>query len=122
MKLFVDDRLVVERAWAWIPMPEKKYFGYVEIKRSKTGARRCDIQMVDPIPNKLCDECYGFSSPAKSVDEAVEKFAEGMLDDRERYVLDRSWRPSRNVLKTHWKRRRRRLKEIHDYIKDGSSG
>lgn len=112
----VDGLPVVDRAWVWITMPEKKYFGYVEIERFEYGEYGYNIQMVDPIPNKIGDECYGERGAADSIDEAVNKFVDGMLTDRERRIGDRSWKPKRSELKRLWKSRKYRLKEIHAHI------
>ncbi len=108
----------VESAWVWVPMPEKKYFGYARIQKTASGRYELWIDMVDPIPNKLSDECYGGSHRARtnSLKKAVDLFAESMLDDRERYVGDRRWKPSRETMKRLWKMRGDRLKYLREQI------
>lgn len=103
----MEQRKIIARKWVWIPMPEKRYLGRVTI--SDTGS---DIEMVDPIPNKLSDECYGEMTNAKTVDQAVRRFVAGMLQDRRKYVGDRNWCPSRETLRRLWKRRSERRAEI----------
>ena len=88
-------------------MPEKSYRGRVTI--SNLGS---DIEMVDPIPNRLNDECYGESTNAKTVSQAVRKFAQGMLQDRQKYFGDRNWRPDRETRRRLWKKRSERRVEI----------
>lgn len=94
-------------AWLWIRMPEKNYYAHVRVDERGYS----NVTMVDPVPNKLGDECYGELSHATSVDHAARKFADGMLRDREKYFGSKNWRPSREITKRLWKNRSRRLAE-----------
>lgn len=95
-------------AWIWVPMPEKKYLGLASVDAD--GWFR--IEMVDPIPNRLDDECYGESSGAKTIKQGVARFVRGMLADRKKYFGDMNWRPSRRTLRKLWKGRAERRKDI----------
>lgn len=92
-------------SWVWIEMPEKSYLGHVIVD----AAGLSDVVMVDPIPNKLDDECYGQFSKAKSVADAVKQFSADMMADREKYCGDALWRPPRRTLSRLWRNRRGRF-------------
>ncbi len=104
------EQTITARRWVWVPMPEKRYRGRVTI--SNLGS---EIEMIDPIPNRVMDECYGESTNAKTVDQAVRKFVTGMLQDRQKYLGDRRWRPDRETLRRLWKGRSERRKDIETH-------
>lgn len=101
------ERRITVRQWVWVPMPEKSYRGRVTISDFGT-----EIEMIDPIPNRFSDQCYGETTNAKTVSQAVRKFAQGMLQDRQKYFGDRGWRPDRETRRRLWKRRGERRQEI----------
>jgi hypothetical protein len=105
----MSEYKIVERRWVWVPMPEKRYYGRATIRRDARGIHLSEIEMVDPIPNRLLDECYGELANAKTVVQAVRMFARGMIEDRTRYV-SKDWRPSREKLQKLWRGRVQRRK------------
>lgn len=102
-------------AWVWIPMPEKHYYAYVETRKLSNDRIQYDISMVDPIPNRPVDECYGEAGSSDSI-RVIDEFVDAMLADRKRYFGDRNWRPDRSWLSHLWKIRKRRLHAIREHI------
>lgn len=92
--------------WVWFKMPEKSYYGHVAIYHRKGCDPLCIVTMVDPIPNKLADECYGSTFRARSIAEAARTFEKDMLADRKKYV-GKDWTPSNAHLRLLWKSRER---------------
>lgn len=97
--------LVTKRhKFVWIEMPEGRYLARVSWWPNELRRISYDIEMIDPVPNKLGDMCFGEMGSVKrrGVSMIVLHFIQNMIADRKKYgwsgrrlLMSRSWRLER---------------------------